>query len=163
MRLTRVWSDLYGCPQALYEGLPGGHRWLIGAAPADAAQVSAVLAGLNAKGSLRLIVHEDLTPLLAALQEERPRGAVVIGPNLSGGPAMQIQAREVSGPGVTYLEEYDLPAWTGALPSPAPTGPSPAAGLCTLAGVPVVACTPEHLAETLRAWWAVTPHSLVVG
>ncbi|AFZ67267.1 hypothetical protein [Deinococcus peraridilitoris] len=160
MSPERVWSDLYGCPRALWSGLPGGHTWLVVAPPRLVGQVAGALDALRFKGAVYLLVTEDLTPLESALREVSPRGAVVVGETLSGGPSLQLPPRTVLQPGFSYQEGGDLPEWTSALRLDAARGACPPASACARQGVPVVSADVKDLARTLQMWWAQTPHSL---
>ncbi|MBB6098878.1 hypothetical protein HNR42_002313 [Deinobacterium chartae] len=164
----RVWSDTYGCARALYEGLPGGHRWLVAATVDHADTVLQQLSQLpeNFKGSLYLILLEDerALPLETALREAEPRGVAVVGADLSGGPAVAREARtlETEG-GLSFVESGVGPAWTSALEADGwPEGESLLASTAAAAGYPVISCAPEQLITTLTRWWQRTPLALRV-
>ena len=161
MSPERVWSDVYGCPRALWGGLPGGHRWLVACAPRHVGQVASGLGVARFKGSIHLVVTEELTPLLTAIREIEPRGVVVVGSTLRGGPAVNTPVRSSGREDFTYIEGGDLPAWSSALRLDAPEGECAQASLCAKHGVPAVSASPADLARVLQLWWAQTPHSLV--
>lgn len=160
MSPERVWSDLYGCPRALWSGLPGGHRWLVVAPPHLVGPVAGRLDALRFKGSIHLLVSEDLTPLEAALREVQPRGALIVGETLAGGSALRAPERAVEQNGFAYREGGELPGWTSALRLDAPHGECAPASVCAQHGVPVMSAAPHDLARVLAMWWAQTPHSL---
>lgn len=116
MNHTRTWTDLYGSARASFEGRAGGHRWLVAVSPELAATVPAQLATVDGKGQVDLVVHDGLTPLLAALSELAPRGvAVVAGRPLASGPEVTVPERQVEdGGGAPYREGGTFPAWQGA-------------------------------------------------
>lgn len=161
MSPERVWTDIYGCPRALWSGLPGGHRWLIVAPPRLVGEVASKVGGLRFKGSLHLIATEDVTPTAGAAREVSPRGAIVVGRTLSGGPGVSPEERWVDLGGLSYREGGALPGWTSALHLDAGPGESAAASALAEVGVPVVSASPADLARVLQMWWAQTPHSLV--
>ncbi|WP_221090560.1 hypothetical protein [Deinococcus aquaedulcis] len=159
MQHTRTWSDVYGSARALFEGRAGGHGWLVAAPPELAAPLAAQLESLDGKGRVALLVHDGLTPLLAALREERPRGVVVVAPQaLSGGPAMTVPDHEVAGDALHYREGGAFPAWSGEDGLTAPQGECAAAGAVASLGLPVVVAAPEGVAQALTAWMDRTPH-----
>lgn len=160
MSPERVWSDLYGCPRALWSALPGGHRWLVVAPAHLVGQVAGSLDALRFKGSVHLIVTSDLTPLEAALREVQPRGALIVGETLAGGPAVRVPERVSEHGGCSYREGGTLPAWTSALRLDAPQGECAPASACAARGVAVMSAAPHDLARVLAMWWAQTPHSL---
>lgn len=161
MSPERVWSDLYGCPRALWDGLPGGHRWLLVCAPRHVGQVASALGTTRFKGSLHLVVTDELTPLAAAIREVEPRGVVVVGTTLRGGPTVDLPGRTAGTEDFTYREGGALPAWASALRLDAPEGTCAQASLCAELGVPTVSAAPADLGRVLQLWWAQTPHSLV--
>ena len=85
MQHTRTWSDVYGSALALFEGRAGGHAWLVAAPPSLAGGLAGELAGVDGKGRVTLVVHEGLTPLLAALREAAARGGGRARTEASGG------------------------------------------------------------------------------
>ncbi|KEF34479.1 hypothetical protein RDMS_06735 [Deinococcus sp. RL] len=160
MNCTRIWTDLYGSACALFEGRAGGHRWLVAAPPESARELPTALGAVDGKGEVRLLVHEGLTPLLAALAEGRVRGAVVVGERaLSAGPEVTLPERTVEdGGGVVYREGGSFPAWTAALDLGGAEGACPAASAATSLGVPVVVAPPQGVRAALEAWMDATPH-----
>lgn len=160
MTPERVWSDLYGCPRALFAGLAGGHRWLLVSPARHVGAVVTALGGLRFKGEVHLIVTDDLTPVAASLRDVAPRGVIAVGESLAGGPALTLTQRTVDFGDFSYREGGDLPAWEGALRLDAPRGECAPASLCAQEGVPVVSAAPADLARVLSLWWAQTPHSL---
>ncbi|MPY66674.1 hypothetical protein F8S09_08200 [Deinococcus sp. SDU3-2] len=160
MNHTRTWTDLYGSACALFEGRAGGHRWLVAAPPELAGELPAALQALDGKGEVRLLVHEGLTPLLAALHESPVRGVVVVGERaLTAGPEVTLPEREVEdGGGVVYREGGTFTAWTAALDLGGAEGECPAASAAASLGVPVVVAAPEGVRAALEAWMDATPH-----
>ncbi len=160
MQHTRTWSDVYGSARALFEGRAGGHAWLIAAPPELAGELAAALSDVDGKGRAALVVHEGLTPLLAAVQEERPRGVIVIaGTALAGGPAVSVPDTLVEDAGgLPYHEGGEFPAWTGEDAGAGAQGECPAASAVAGLGVPVTVTTPASLAAILTAWMDRTPH-----
>lgn len=160
MNHTRTWTDIYGSACAGFEGRPGGHRWLVAAPPELAAQVPTQLAALDGKGSVLLLVHDGLTPLLAALHELEPRGVLVVaGRALGSGPAVTVPERQVEdGGGTEYREGGEFPEWTGALGTADGRGESAAAGAVASLGVPVVVVEASRVRTMLEAWMDATPH-----
>ena len=160
MSPERVWSDVYRCPHALWAGLPGGHRWLVVAPPRHVGPVAQTLDALRFKGSVHLLVTEDLTPLEAALREVQPRGVLVVGETLSGGGSVTLPERVVEQDKFAYREGGEFPAWSAALTLGAPSGECAPASLCAAHGIPVVSVAPGDLRRVLGMWFAQTPHSL---
>ncbi|WP_199188319.1 hypothetical protein [Deinococcus arcticus] len=159
MQHTRTWSDVYGSARALFEGRAGGHAWLVAAPPELAAPLAGALAAVDGKGRAALVVHDGLTPLLAALQEERPRGVVVVAEAaLGGGPAVTVAEQYVEGEGAAYQEGGEFPAWTGDTGSDGPQAECAPASAAALLGLPVVVTTPAQVAQTLTDWMDRTPH-----
>ncbi len=162
MQHTRTWTDIYGSAHASFEGRAGGHPWLV-AAPAElAADLPAALAALDGKGSVELVVHDGLTPLVAAVQQAAPRGVLVIGRQaLAAGPEVTVPDAVVADAGgVEYAEGGTFPAWT------APAGPrtgkrrgqSAAASAVASLDVPVIVTTAATLQKALEEWMDATPH-----
>jgi len=160
MNHTRTWTDLYGSACASFEGRAGGHRWLVAAPPELAATIPAQLTGLDGKGQVNLLVHEGITPLLAALHELEPRGVVVVArQTLARGPAVTVPPRQVkNGGGVEYHEGGSFPAWTDALARNGEVGECEAASAATSLGIPVAVTSPGEVRTTLEAWMDATPH-----
>lgn len=160
MNHTHTWTDLYGSACARFEGRVGGHRWLVVAPPELAAGLPAQLTAVDAKGRTDLLVHDGLTPLLAALRELQPRGVLVVAPQaLASGPAVTVSTREVGdGGGVAYHEGGTFPAWTDALGRNGEAGECEAASAAASLGVPVVVTAPGGVRATLEAWMDATPH-----
>lgn len=155
----RTWTDIYGSACAGFEGRAGGHRWLVAAPPELAAGVPAGLAALDGKGRALLLVHDGLTPLLAALRELEPRGVLVVAERaLGGGAAVSVPGRVVDGGGAEYHEGGTFPAWTDALGAAGEPGENAAASAAASLGVPVVVTTPDRVGATLEAWMDATPH-----
>lgn len=162
MKHTRTWTDVYGSAHAGFEGRAGGHRWLVAAPPELAAGVPAQLESLDAKGRVEVLIHEGLTPLLAALRDLEPRGVLIAAPRaLASGPAVTVPERRVEDAGgVPYQEGGHFPAWS----SPDWAGLQGAPGECGAAsaaaslGVPVMVTAPQHVRTALEAWMDVTPH-----
>ncbi|ADV65683.1 hypothetical protein [Deinococcus maricopensis] len=165
MNLARTWEDAYGSVHAQYEGRAGGHSWLVVTPLSDVRAVAAQLddLGEDVKGTVHLLVADDLTPVHATLGEHRPRGAVLIGPALSGGPAVQVPDRTVDTGPLPYREGGAYPAWTSARPVDAPHGEHAGASVCAAHDVPVMVTPADHLTGTLRAWLAATPHALALS
>ncbi|WP_019586525.1 hypothetical protein [Deinococcus apachensis] len=157
---TRTWTDIYGSACAGFEGRPGGHRWLIAAPPELAAGLPAQLAALDGKGYALLLVHDGLTPLLAALREQEPRGVVVVAGRVLGcGPAVRVPERYVDGGGgAGYREGGAFPEWKSALGTGGGPGENAAASATASLGVPVVIAAPDQVQATLEAWMDATPH-----
>lgn len=160
MRHTGTWTDIYGSVRASFEGRAGGHRWLVAAPPDLAAGVPAELTALDGKGRADLLVHDGLTPLLAALRELEPRGVLVVAPlALGSGPAVTVPERMVDDlNGTPYREGGEYPAWDAALPNGEELGKNEAASAVFGAGVPVVVTTSEGVRAALEAWMDATPH-----
>ena len=160
MKHTRTWTDVYGSACASFVGRAGGHSWLVAAPPELAAGVPAALEALDGKGTVRLLVHEGLTPLLTALREWTPRGVLVVAPRpLTAGPAQQLTPGAVEAPGgLTYQEGGEFPAWQGALGGAAATGENAAAGAAASLGYPVVVTDPAQVQAALEEWLSRTPH-----
>lgn len=156
----RVWSDLYGCPRARWQGAPGGHRWLVACGGDTLGEAARTLGTARFKGSVDVLVTSDTTPLLGALHELRPKGVVIVGTTLRGGPAATLTVRHVDLGGVTYQEGGAFPAWSSALTWDAPDGECVLASACASVGVPVMTAAPSDLHRVLHTWWAQTPHSL---
>ncbi|WP_102125552.1 hypothetical protein [Deinococcus planocerae] len=160
MQHTRTWTDIYGSARASFEGRAGGHRWLVAAPPDLAAGVPAELTALDGKGRADLLVHDGLTPLLAALRELEPRGVIVVAPRaLPGGPAVTVPERVVDDQGGTpYREGGEYPAWNAALPLAGEMGENEAASATASLRVPVVVTSPDGVRAALEAWMDATPH-----
>ncbi|BDP40358.1 hypothetical protein DAETH_03270 [Deinococcus aetherius] len=160
MRHTGTWTDIYGSVRASFEGRVGGHRWLVAAPPGLAAGVPAGLTALDGKGRADFLVHDGLTPLLAALRELEPRGVLVVaGRPLASGPAVSVPERVVDDlDGAPYQEGGEYPAWHSALPLADGAGESEAASAVAGAGVPVVVTAPDGVCAALEAWMDATPH-----
>ncbi|MEW6420840.1 MAG: hypothetical protein AB1511_03815 [Deinococcota bacterium] len=160
MEHKRTWTDVYGSAHAGFEGRVGGHRWLVAAPPELAAGVPPQLAALDGKGRVDLLVHDGLTPLLAALRELEPRGVVVVAPqSLASGPAVAVPKRRIEDAGGTeYREGGEFPAWRSALDTAGESGECAAASVAASLGVPVVVTAPDHVRVTLEAWMDATPH-----
>ncbi|UBV42355.1 hypothetical protein LAJ19_12080 [Deinococcus taeanensis] len=160
MQHTRTWSDVYGSARALFEGRAGGHAWLIAAPPALARLLPAQLESVDGKGRVALVVHEGLTPLLAAVQQEEPRGVIVVAAGaLSRGPALTVPDTLVDDlGGVPFRDGGAFPAWVGADGQGDRAGECAAASAVAGLGVPVVVTTPDGVAAALTAWMDRTPH-----
>lgn len=160
MNHTRTWTDLYGSACAVFEGRAGGHRWLVAAPPELAGELPAALEVLDGKGEVHLLVHEGLTPLLAALREGPVRGAVIVaGRALTAGPEVMVPEREVEdGGGLVYCDGGTFPAWTAALDLGGAEGECPAASAAASLGVPTVVAPPQGVRAALEAWMDATPH-----
>lgn len=160
MQHTRTWTDVYGSACAAFEGRAGGHRWLVAAPPELAASVPAALAAVDGKGTVELLVHDGLTPLLSALQEGQPRGVLIVAPHsLAGGPEVEVQSRVVDDlGGVPYAEGGSFPAWTGAGHVNGEAGACPAASAAASLGFPVVVAGAGEVTTALTAWLDATPH-----
>lgn len=156
----RTWTDIYGSACAGFEGRPGGHRWLVAAPPELAADVPAQLTALDGKGHALLLVHDGLTPLLAALRELEPRGVLVVAERtLGSGPAVSVTERQVEdGGGTEYREGGTFPAWTGALDTLSGPGENSAASAAASLEVPVVVTAPDGVKAVLEVWMDATPH-----
>ncbi len=162
MQHTRTWTDIYGSAHASFEGRAGGHPWLV-AAPAElAATLPEALAALDGKGRVELIVHDGLTPLLAAVREVRPRGVLIVGKQaLTAGPEMTVPEALVSNAGgVEYAEGGTFPAWTApaGLKTGRRKGQNAAASAVALVDVPVTVTTAATLQKMLEDWMDATPH-----
>ncbi|WP_019012257.1 hypothetical protein [Deinococcus aquatilis] len=159
MELTGSWTDIYGSVRASFEGRAGGQVWLV-AAPADqAAAVPDTLQAVDGKGRAELLVHEGVTPLLAAITELKPYGVLVVAQqHLSGGPAVTVLAQEIEADGVSYREGASFPAWVSALGSSGQQGVSEAASAAASAGLPVVVATAAEVGRMLEDWMDHTPH-----
>ncbi|MFB9991737.1 hypothetical protein ACFFLM_07125 [Deinococcus oregonensis] len=159
MELTGSWTDIYGSVRASFEGRAGGQVWLIAAPATQAAKVPDVLQGVDGKGRAEFLVHEGLTPLLAALAELKPYGVLVVAEQaLSGGPAVTLTAQDIQTEGVSYCEGGSFPAWVSALAPDGRQGVNEAASAVASAGVPVVVASAAEIALTLEAWMNRTPH-----
>lgn len=162
MQHTRTWTDIYGSAHASFEGRAGGHPWLV-AAPAElAADLPAALAAVDGKGSVELIVHDGLTPLLAALEDVTPRGVLVIGRQaLASGPEVTVPEGLISDAGgVEYAEGGTFPAWTApaGLKAGRRKGQNAAASAAASLDVPVTVTTAATLQQVLESWMDATPH-----
>ena len=159
MNHTRTWTDVYGSACASFEGRAGGHTWLVAAPPELARAVPGALSALDGKGAVYLLVHEGLTPLLAAVRDLKARGVLIVAPEaLASGPAVQVGARVVAGAqGVDYAEGGDFPEWTGTLGGGG-SGPCPAASAVASLGLPVAVTSPDTVQAALEAWMDATPH-----
>ena len=160
MNHTRTWTDVYGNARASFEGRAGGHTWLVAAPPELAATVPAALEALDGKGSVHLLVHEGLTPLLAAAQELEPRGVLIVALKaLAGGPAVVVAPQTVTDAGgVEYTEGGSFPAWAGADATEGEQGECAAASAVASLELPVEVTTPDGLKAALEAWLDRTPH-----
>ncbi|GMA15859.1 hypothetical protein E5F05_06750 [Deinococcus metallilatus] len=160
MEHKRTWTDVYGSAHASFEGRAGGHRWLLAAPPELAAGIPSQLAALDGKGRVDLLVHDGLTPLLAALRELEPRGVLIVAPRaLASGPAVTVPERRVEDAGgAGYREGGEFPAWQGALGVAGEPGENGAASAAASLAVPVVVTAPDHVQVTLEAWMDLTPH-----
>lgn len=162
MQHTRTWTDIYGSAHASFEGRAGGHPWLV-AAPAElAAGLPEALAAVDGKGSVELIVHDGLTPLLAAVREVSPRGVLVIGKQaLAAGPETTVPDAVVSDAGgVEYAEGGTFPAWTAptGLKTGKRRGQNAAASAVASLNVAVIVTTAAALQKALEDWMDATPH-----
>ncbi|MEF2279570.1 hypothetical protein V3W47_14840 [Deinococcus sp. YIM 134068] len=160
MQHTGTWTDIYGSARASFEGRAGGHRWLVAAPPDLASEVPTQLEAVDGKGRADLLVHEGLTPLLAAVRELGPRGVLVVAPRaLASGPVVTVGEQVIEPPdGVPYREGGEFPAWRSALPGSDDEGESGAASAVASLGLPVVVTTPERVRAALEAWMDATPH-----
>lgn len=160
MQHTRTWQDVYGSACASFGGRAGGHRWLVAAPPELAPGLSEALAAVEGKGEAVLLIHDGLTPLLAAARELNPRGVLVVAPAaLSGGPALDVPERTLDGAGgLTYREGGAFPAWTGAAHPDAPSGACPPASAAASLGTAVVVTAPADVRAALETWMDATPH-----
>ncbi|WP_291424224.1 hypothetical protein [Deinococcus sp.] len=161
MKHTQTWTDVYGSACASFEGRAGGHRWLVAAPPELAANVPAALEAVDGKGSVQLLVHEGLTPLLSAVRSNDPRGVLVVAAQaLASGPAVRLEAQtvEATGDGTDYHEGGEFPAWQGAVPWNGPSGENAAASAVAQAGFPVVVTDAANVQAALEGWMSVTPH-----
>lgn len=161
MNHTRTWTDMYGSACASFEGRAGGHIWLVAAPPDLAAAVPAQLEGVDGKGTVELLVHEGLTPLLATAREMQPRGVLIVAPEaFQAGPAVTVEARTVEhAENAAYQEGGAFPAWTAAEPqSGSAQGECPAASAVASLELPVRLATPGTVREILEAWMDATPH-----
>ncbi|GGO27652.1 hypothetical protein [Deinococcus humi] len=162
MQHTRTWTDIYRSAHASFEGRAGGHPWLV-AAPAElAADLPAALAAVDGKGTVELIVHDGLTPLLAALKEVTPRGVLIIGKQaLASGPEVTVPETLISDAGgVEYAEGGTFPAWAASteLKTGKRKGQNAAASAVASLDVPVVVTTAATVQRTLEDWMDSTPH-----
>lgn len=160
MQHTRTWTDVYGSACAAFEGRAGGHRWLVAAPPELAAAVPAALEAVDGKGTVELLVHDGLTPLLGALRDAWLRGVLIVAErSLAGGPEVEVAGRVVDDfGGVPYTEGGTFPAWTGAGHAGSETGACPAASAAASLGVPVVVAAVGEVTQALTAWLGATPH-----
>ncbi|MFC4424726.1 hypothetical protein [Deinococcus navajonensis] len=163
MNHTRTWSDVYGSACASFEGRAGGHRWLVATPSELATNLAAALGLLDGKGQVDLLVHDGLTPLMAATRALDPRGVVVVAPQpLAGGPAVQVEPHTVESPGgLNYCEGGEFPAWHGWAPadrSMTTEAECPAASAIASLGYPVLVTAPGQVRQALEAWMAATPH-----
>lgn len=162
MQHTRTWTDIYGSAHASFEGRAGGHPWLV-AAPAElAAILPEALAAVDGKGTVELIVHDGLTPLLAAVREVNPRGVLVIGKQaLAAGPQAAVPEAVVSDAGgVEYAEGGTFPAWAApyGLKTGRRKGQNVAASAVASLDVAVIVTTAAALQKALEDWMDATPH-----
>lgn len=165
MKHTRTWTDVYGSACASFEGRAGGHHWLV-AVPSELARaVPAALETVDGKGTVHLLVHEGLTPLLNTAQELGPRGVLIVAPKaVSHGPAVTVEARTVeTEEGSSYHEGGTFPEWTGwtaegAKKSRAKGSECPAASAVASLDLPVVVTTPDGVQAALEGWMDATPH-----
>ncbi|MDB5046727.1 MAG: hypothetical protein JWQ08_2777 [Deinococcus sp.] len=133
--------------------------WLIAAPAEQAAAVPDALEAVDGKGRAEFLVHEGITPLLAAIEELKPYGVlVVIEQALSGGPAVSVPEQDIEADGLSYREGGPLPAWVSALETGGGQGISEAASAATSAGIPVVVITAAQITSILEAWMDRTPH-----
>lgn len=162
MRLRHTWTDIYSSVHGGFEGRAGGYRWMVAAPPELAAEVPAELLAVDGKGSVNLLVHDGLTPLLAFLRELTPRGVLIVAPSpLAAGPAVTVVQRIVEGESTRYCEGGAFPAWQGALAveeAVGKVGACEAASAATSLGVPVVVTSPKYVRTVLEAWMDTTPH-----
>jgi|GEM_PF-2803240 len=172
MRLVSVWSDLYASTLALYSGRAGVHRWLVAVAPEHAQAAAETLARLESKGEVVLLAFTGTTPLESALRAQNDAlqgrglaGVLVVGHDLTDGPAVTVPPSGVLGEkgGLEYREGASYPAWSDALGHTGRPGECVAASVCAALSLPVRVCAPEHAEATLLEWWAVTPHALTVA
>ena len=162
MQHTRTWTDIYGSAHASFEGRAGGHPWLVATPPELAAGLPAALEAVDGKGTVELIVHDGLTPLLAALKEVTPRGVLIIGKQaLVSGPEVTVPETLISDAGgVEYVEGGTFPAWTApaALKTGRRKGENAAASAVASLDVPVIVTTAATVQRTLEDWMDSTPH-----
>ncbi len=162
MQHIRTWTDLYGSARASFEGRAGGHPWLVAAPPELAATLPPALEAVDGKGSVELIVHEGLTPLLAAVREVGPRGVLVIGRQaLAAGPEVHLPAAMLAGGGgLEYAEGGRFPAWSApaGLHPGKRQGQSAAASAVASLDTPVLVTTAGAVQQALEAWMDATPH-----
>lgn len=160
MQHTRTWTDVYGSPRACFEGRAGGHRWLVAAPPHLASGVPAALAAVDGKGTVDLLVHEGVTPLLGSLREGQYRGVLVVAERaLASGPAVTLPQTLVEDTGgAAYAEGGEFPAWTGAGAASQDAGECVAASAAASLDVPVVVTGADGLSAALTAWMDATPH-----
>ncbi len=162
MQHTRTWTDIYGSAHASFEGRAGGHPWLVAAPPELAAGLPTALEAVDGKGSVELIIHDGLTPLLAALKEVTPRGVVIIGKQvLASGPEVTLPEALISDAGgVEYAEGGTFPAWTApeALKMGKRKGQNAAASAVTSLDLPVTVTTAATVQRALEDWMDATPH-----
>lgn len=165
MKHTRTWTDMYGSACATFEGRAGGHTWLVATPPDLARSVPEALQALDGKGTVELLVHDGLTPLLTTATELAPRGIVIVAPKaLPAGPAVKVEARTIeTDDGGSYQEGGDFPEWTGWVPenskkSRAKGAECPAASAVTALNFPVLVTTPDSVLAALEGWMDATPH-----
>lgn len=162
MQLTRTWTDIYGSAHASFEGRAGGHPWLVASSPELAPNVAVALEAVDGKGSVEFIVHDGLTPLLAAVREAGPRGVLVIGKGaLNAGPEVAVPEAVISDAGgVEYAEGGTFPAWAAPaeLKSGKRKGQNAAASAVASLDVAVAVTTASALQKALEGWMDATPH-----
>lgn len=172
MQLVSVWSDLYASTLALYAGRAGGHRWLVAVTPEHAQKVAETLARLDSKGEVVLLAFDGVTPLESALRAQNDAalgrglaGVLVVGPDLTDGPAVTVPTSESPADqgGVAYREGASYPAWSDALGRTGTPGECVAASVCAALGLPVRVCAPDRVEAVLLEWWTATPHALTAG
>ena len=160
-----VWQDEYDGIWTRFDGLVGGHEWLMVALNSRQEQVQEVLSGIpgSFKGTLHVLLLPEITapPLERALELYEPRGVMVLGRDLQGGPGLELPAkhREATS-GLVYLEGGSYPSWNTALPIDGDALPDLWASVCAKLGVPVVVCAPERALEMWHLWWTETPLAL---
>ena len=160
MKHTQTWTDIYGSACASFEGRAGGHTWLVAAPPELARSVPAALEGLDGKGSVHLLVHEGVTPLLSALRELRPKGVLVVAhETLASGPGLSLPERQVyPEDGSEYTEGGEFPGWHAALGEGGKVAEHAAASAAALLGVPVMVSEVGSVQQTMERWLDATPH-----
>lgn len=160
MKHTQTWTDVYGSACASFEGRAGGHTWLVAAPPELAASLPAALEALDGKGTVELLVHDGVTPLLSAAKELRPRGVVVVATQeLASGPAVNLAARTISlEDGLEYLDGGEFPAWHSAEGGRGKVGESAAASAAASVGCSVMVTDAAGLLRTMEHWMDKTPH-----